>query len=293
MMLRHCLCGFSLWFVWRLAGGKSARSWVALNSWALVAALLVPISANAETEAELEAAKQETLKIAAENGDIAPAWWPWAEGEAEKPPAIQTYKLPTMAGDEVDYHSKPAPLAKAPALDPDAIYKTVLSCYPEKSKFDVDVSLRASIRSADVLDENDLSIGLGKSYVGIVANMPLYSGRELDREREREYVRRKDTAKAVADFIAAIASRNHSVRELALYRSLEARSAIRVQSGIVEASEQVGYLEKVATAQDKLVKEETQIMESRLLLAGMCDPLNAERIGAWLKRLSSVPKAED
>ena len=83
------------------------------------------------------------------------------------------------------------------------------------------------------------------------------------------------------------------MRELALYRSLEARSAIRVQSGIVEASEQVGYLEKVATAQDKLVKEETQIMESRLLLAGMCDPLNAERIGSWLKRLSAVPKAED
>ena len=178
-----------------------------LNSWALAAVLLVPISASAETEAELEAAKQETLKIAAENGDIAPAWWPWAEGEAEKPPAIQTYKLPTMAGDEVDYHSKPAPLAKAPALDPDAIYKTVLSCYPEKSKFDVDVSLRASIRSADVLDENDLSSGLGKSYVGIVANLPLYSGRELDREREREYMRRKDTAKAVADFIAAIAGK--------------------------------------------------------------------------------------
>jgi hypothetical protein len=266
---------------------------VALNSWALVAALLVPISASAETEAELEAAKQETLKIAAENGDIAPAWWPWAEGEAEKPPAIQTYKLPTMAGDEVDYHSKPAPLAKAPALDPDAIYKTVLSCYPEKSKFDVDVSLRASIRSADVLDENDLSSGLGKSYVGIVANMPLYSGRELDREKEREYVRRKDTAKAVADFIASIASRNQAMRELALYRSLEARSAIRVQTGIIEASEQVGYLEKVATAQDKLVTDETKIMENRLLLAGMCDPLNAERIGAWLKRLSAVPKAED
>lgn len=270
---------------------------------ALVAVLLAPINAFSESETEgatlpllpsEKAAKTDLNALDADkSGESAPSYWPWAEGEAEKPPEIQTYQLPTMAGDGVDYHSKPAPLAKAPALDPDAIYKTVLSCYPEKSKFDVDVSLRASIRSADVLDENDLSSGLGKSYVGIVANMPLYSGRELDREREREYVRRKDTAKAVADFIAAIASRNHSVRELALYRSLEARSAIRVQAGIIEASEQVGYLEKVATAQEKLVKEETQIMESRLLLAGMCDPLNAERIGSWLKRLSAVPKAED
>ncbi len=276
---------------------------MALNSWALVAALLVPINAFSESETEgatspllpsEKAAKTDLNALDADkSGESAPSYWPWAEGEAEKPPAIQTYQLPTLAGDEVDYHSKPAPLAKAPALDPDAIYKTVLSCYPEKSKFDVDVSLRASIRSADVLDENDLSSGLGKSYVGIVANMPLYSGRELDREKEREYVRRKDTAKAVADFIASIASRNQAMRELALYRSLEARSAIRVQTGIIEASEQVGYLEKVATAQDKLVTDETKIMENRLLLAGMCDPLNAERIGAWLKRLSAVPKAED
>ena len=104
--------------------------------------------------------------------------------------------------------------------------------------------------------------------------MPLYSGRELDREKEREYVRRKDTAKAVADFISAIAGRNHAVRELALYRSLEARAAVRVQQGVTEATEQVGYLEKVASSQEKLITEETKIMESRLLLAGMCDPKN-------------------
>ncbi|TXH67727.1 MAG: hypothetical protein E6Q83_16550 [Thiothrix sp.] len=266
---------------------------MASNFWVLAAVLLAPISLQAETAEQLAAAQAETLKVAEENGNLAPSYWPWATSEAEKPPEIQTYQLPTLAGDGVDYHSKPAPLAKAPALDPDTIYKTVLSCYPEKSKFDVDISLRASVRSADVLDETDLSSGLGKSYVGIVANMPLYSSQELNREREREYMRRKDTAKAVADFIAAIASRNHSVRELALYRSLEARSAIRVQSGIVEATEQVGYLEKVATAQEKLVKEETKIIESRLLLAGMCDPLNAERIGSWLKRLSAVPPTED
>lgn len=268
-------------------------SWVALSYWVLAAVLLVPIKTSAETEAELDAAQQVTLKIAAENGTLAPNYWPWAESEAEKPPEIQTYHLPTLADDGVDYHSKPAPLAKAPALNPDAIYQTVLSCYPEKSKFDVDISLRASVRSANVLDENDLSSGLGKSYVGIVANMPLYSGRELDREKEREYMRHKDTASAVAAFIASIASRNQAMRELALYRSLEARSAIRVQAGIVEATEQVGYLEKVATAQEKLVTEETKIIQSRLLLAGMCDPLNAERIGNWLKRLAATPKTAD
>ena len=288
-------CGRFLSPVSLLAGLKPQWCWVGLKCLALVAVLLVPISASAETDAQLEAAKTETLKQAAEGGDTdtAPAWWPWKGGEAEKPPEPKVYKTPTMVDDGLDYHDKPAAIVQAPALDADAIYKSVLGCYPEKSKFDIDVDLRASIRSSDVLDLEDTATGLGKSYVGIVAKMPLYSGKELDREKEREYMRRKDTAKAVADFVTAIAGRNHAVRELALYRSLEARSAVRVQQGVTEAAEQVGYLEKVASSQEKLISEEAKIMESRLLLSGMCDPKNAETIGGWLKKVSAAPKGEE
>lgn len=281
-------------------------SLAALKLLALVAVLLAPISASAEdlTSPEaLEAAKAETLRLAAlssgtdgvdtnSSSDTAPAWWPWKTGELEKPPTVQPYQIPTMAGDGLDYHDRPAAIVQAPALDADAIFKAVLACYPERSKFDIDVDLRASIRSSEVLDLQDTTTGLGKSYVGIVASMPLYSGKELDREKEREYSRRKDTAKAVADFVTAIAGRNHAIREFALYRSLEARSAARVKEGITEASEQVSYLEKVASSQEKLINEESKIMESRLLLAGMCDPKNAERIGAWLRKVSAVPKGE-
>ena len=39
--------------------------------------------------------------------------------------------------------------------------------------------------------------------------------------------------------------------------------------------------------------EETQIMEGRLLLAGMCDPVNAEQVGAWLQRIAALPKTAD
>ena len=261
---------------------------------ALVAALLAPINADAETDSDYEAVKAETLRLAGMNaaGETAPTWWPWKSGDLEKPPQSQTYQLPTLAGDQLDYHAKPADIVQAPALDVDAIFSQVIACYPERSKFDIDVDLRAAIRSSDVLDLQDTTTGLGKSYVGVVASMPLYSGKELDKEKEREYMRRKDTAKAVADFVTAIAGRNHAVRELALYRSLEARSAIRVKEGITEATEQVGYLEKVASSQEKLIGEEAKIMESRLLLAGMCDPKNAQRIGGWLKQVSAVPMEE-
>lgn len=278
-----------------------------LKPLALAAVLLVPINASAEdlTSPEaLEAAKAETLRLAALSSstdgvdtkissDTAPAWWPWKTGELEKPPTVQPYQMPTLTDDGLDYHDRPAAIVQAPALDADAIFKAVLACYPERSKFDIDVDLRASIRSSEVLDLQDSATGLGKSYVGIVASMPLYSGKELDREKEREYSRRKDTAKAVADFVTAIAGRNHAVREFALYRSLEARSAARVKEGITEASEQVSYLEKVANSQEKLINEEAKIMESRLLLAGMCDPKNAERIGAWLRKVSAVPRGEE
>jgi hypothetical protein len=66
-----------------------------------------------------------------------------------------------------------------------------------------------------------------------------------------------------------------------------------VKEGITEATEQVGYLEKVASSQEKLISEEAKIMESRLLLAGMCDPKNAENIGGWLRKVSAVPKGEE
>lgn len=282
-----------------------------IKSFAL-ALTFIPVSINANAANDnYEEVKAETLRLAGLSSEAsetvanpfeeaakvdanAPAWWPWKSGsELEKPPDVKPYQIPTMAGDGLDYHDKPAAIVQAPALDADAIFKAVLACYPERSKFDIDVDLRAAIRSSDVLDLQDTATGLGKSYVGIVASMPLYSGRELDREKEREYVRRKDTAKAVADFVTAIAGRNHAVRELALYRSLEARSAVRVKEGITEATEQVGYLEKVATAQDKLIGEEAKIMESRLLLAGMCDPANAKTIGGWLKTISAVPEVEE
>ena len=277
---------------------------------ALAAVLLAPINASAADEtADYEAAKAETLRLsgapsAAGAGDVdteiskdtatAPAWWPWKQtNDPAKPPEVKPYQTPTMAGDGLDYHAKPAPIVQAPAIDADAVFSRVLSCYPERSKFDIDVDLRAALRSNDVLDLQDTTSGLGKSYVGIVATMPIYSGKELDREKDREYSRRKDTAKAVADFISAIAGRNHAVRELALYRSLEARSAVRVNEGITEATEQVGYLEKVASSQEKLITDEAKIMESRLLLAGMCDPANAKTIGSWLKTISAVPEVDE
>ena len=223
--------------------------------------LLAPISActafSAETHTPLSPDPEKSL-----TGDSAPpeadkseqafSFWPWKNGEAAKPPPVQPYKIPTLSGDNLNFKDKPAALVKAPAIDAEAVYDYVLACYPEKSKWDLDVNLRAQLANStgDIFGTNSSSTELGDSYVAIVANMPLYSVPELNREREREHARRQEVATTVADFIAALASRNHAVRELALYRSLEARAALRVQQGIVDSSEQVKYLEKVAGSQN-------------------------------------------
>jgi len=195
-----------------------------------------------------------------------------------------------MAGDDLNFQDPPAKPVKAPHIDADSVFRYVSSCFPEKSKWNLDVRLKGQVAlSGNVLNDDGIESSLGSSYVAVVASLPLYSAGEISREKEREYKRRMDIAGNVSNFISAIASRNHSVRELALYRSLEKRAAIRVQQGVVAVAEQVQYLEKVASAQESLINDEMTIMENRLKLVGMCDPINAEVINAWLTRVSAVP----
>jgi len=222
----------------------------------------------------------------------AASYWPWdieAKAALEKPPEFKPYKLPTLSGRDLDYHDRPAALVKAPAVNADAVLQSVLSCYPAGSHWDIDVKLRAQLRNNVGFETDDYgTTSAGSNYVAIVASMPLYSGKELNREREREYKRRTEIAGFVADFIAAIAKRNHAVRELALYSSLEARASLRVQQGIVAAAEQVTYLQKVSSAQESLIVAESKIMETRLKMSTSCDTKKYTAMNGYLKRISAV-----
>ena len=221
---------------------------------------------------------------------IAKSFWPWNNNNNKPPPEFKPYRLPTMEGDSRSYHDNLPPLVKAPAIDPDLVFNSVMTCYPAPSNFNIDVELRGQLRSAAGGDDLFETTDIGSNYVGIVARMPIYSHTEIDRERDREFNRRTVTAASVAQFVAAVATRNHAIRELALHRSLEARAAIRVQQGIVGASEQVTYLEKVASGQRALIQAEAEIMESRLAMAALCDPAKQDRMSQYLRHVSAVPK---
>ena len=204
---------------------------------------------------------------------------------------MEPYKLPTFKGQTPSINNPIAPYIQTPRLNADAIYQRVLACYPQKSKWQIDVDLRAAMTAADsgFYSSADTS-GIGSNYVQIVANMPLYSATELDRAMKNEHDLRQETAKTVAQLVKAIAARNHALRKIALYTSLERRSAVRVQGGVVGTSEQVTYLEKVAKAYEAEIDAETDIMTARLALAALCAGDQYDTMNAYLAAVSRAPQ---
>ena len=222
--------------------------------------------------------------FAEEKGNL----WPWANQNAKEPPKVKPYEIPTF-GDKRNFRDAPAQWAKAPRIDGDAIFRMIVACYPNKSRWGLDVDLAAAVRTANAVDITGTAIG--KSTVGIVARMPLYSATEMDREREREYKRRTDTAGKVAEFVGQLAARNQALRVLALAAAMESRAQVRVNEGIADADEQIKYLDKVANAEKDLITAEAKAMDARLSLVAMCRDEESDTVNAYLTDLAQLPPA--
>jgi hypothetical protein len=221
------------------------------------------------------------------------------EKEVPKPPP---YVLPLFDGKDNPPKKPPEgeyKLGKMPnARD---LFDMVSSCWPEKSWFRGELSAEArtnkrvsdstatSTTSYDpVSGQYTTSVGSGEQYVGLVFRIPLWSAIELDREREREVGRRGKIAASVGDFISALAEYQMSERELVLMKSLERRSQERVGLGIAETTEQVKYLEKVASVDRSLVGSRAKLITARVALQGMCDERKSWIVDEYLKRFKDV-----
>lgn len=235
------------------------------------------------------------LSLKADDGAEESTWpidLPWQQ-PSEQAPNIQPFELPTLKGESPDFHSAIPAIQGAPKVDPDTIYHVITRCYPEKTKFKIDVNLVAGMRSSvDQYDSSDWP-EITDHYIGIVGEMPLYSTTEQSREREWEHKRRVATAKQVADFVQALANRNYAYREMGLYLAMEARSQARVKQGLANITEQVGFLEKVAAAQRDILKHEAQVIENRLALISMCDNGTSEQVNQYLKKVAYLPPAKN
>lgn len=202
---------------------------------------------------------------------------------SDKPPIIVPYEIPTFTGESVDWKKIKPAINPKKAIDGDAIFTTINKCYPLKSGFGLDVSFRSGVTYRPSNSTNNIQTADSQSYyAGIVANMPLYSDVEIDKDRKIEYQRRMQTTSTIKEMLTAIAAKRRAERMMGLYLSLEKRSQARIEEGIAPVDEQIGYLEKVAATQGELDKADAEIESSRLALIGQCRAEVVETVNNYI-----------
>ena len=214
--------------------------------------------------------------------EIWPIHDPWQD-MTQPAPKSMPFIIPRFDNGITKIHTPIAPLAAAPKVDAEGIYYAVLNCYPERSKFNLQIDLESRYSTRRIYDASQNTIG--RHYIALVARMPLYSATDMSRERDREYLRRTTTAQTVGLLIAALASRNHAYRELGLYSALEARSQIRVAQGVADSAEQVGHLGRVAAAQQSLIVSESQLVQYRLTLISQCGEGESSALNYYIQAM--------
>ena len=203
----------------------------------------------------------------------------------------KSHELPTYSGQKPSYHAPEKPPAPSQLPDARELYERTLNCWPVPSFMRAEVALEGRVRTdrTQMMDSDGSVRTGGRAGVAVVARLPLYSALELDREREREYMRRTKLADATGNFVSLLAERQKHVRQLELMRALERRSQERVKQGITETSEQVGYLEKVAGLEGELLKQSGMLQKARLELIGHCSSSQADEVDRFI--LQFMPKA--
>jgi hypothetical protein len=216
--------------------------------------------------------------------------------EAPLPRAKTT--LPLLDGSKTRTIEQPQGELELPSI-PNAreLFELVVSCWPEKSFFRGELSLEGRATRTNTTTSNTTSFdpvtgsyttSNNNNYIALVGKIPLYSGIELDREREREASRRTVIANAVGVYISALAEHKLNERELHLLRALEIRAKQRVDAGVTETKEQLGAFEKVSQLENKNIKTGADLIRSRITLSAMCDDKRAWIIDGYLKKFTEL-----
>jgi hypothetical protein len=92
-------------------------------------------------------------------------------------------------------------------------------------------------------------------------------------------------AESAGQFVSVLAERDKLRRQLDLLRALERRSQERVRAGVAETAEQVGFMEKVASAEGEIVRLSGMLQKARIELLGNCHEQQADRLDAYIKQL--------
>lgn len=193
------------------------------------------------------------------------------------------WHLPRFDGstaDDTDRAQPPAgTLEPGPVVDYRSLYDLVITCYPTRSWWKPEIAVEGRLAQGNKQSSAVVQSAEASTYVGIVATVPLYSAMELDRERERERLRRGEIATAVGKLVGLVADREIHHRELGLMRAIEDRSGRRVAAGVAETAEQITAIRNVAQLESKLIQNRADLQAQALVIVGMCkDRGDIERI---------------
>jgi len=193
------------------------------------------------------------------------------EAEPQKRPA-PPWHLPRFDGASDAPRDKPptGALERPPVLDARGLYDLVITCFPARSWWKPEVALEARYANKQGDTNSLVQSAETTTYAGLVARIPLYSSLELDREREREAMRRNVIAQNVGKIEQLLAARAIARRELSLWRSIEDRSSRRVIAGVAETREQIDAIAKVAGLESTLLTVSADLTAAKLVLIGMC-----------------------
>jgi hypothetical protein len=126
---------------------------------------------------------------------------------------------------------------------------------------------------------NEIATAESGTHAALVLRVPLYSASELDRERERERLRRGEVAAAIGALEKLLADRTVIRRELDLWRAIENRSGRRVVAGVAATDEQIDAITQVAARENRLRQIAADLTAQTLVLVGQCvDRADVERV---------------
>lgn len=200
-------------------------------------------------------------------------------GKTRPDPPWHLPRFDGTAADTTDRAQPPAgQLDPGPVVDYRSLYDLVITCYPTPSWWKPEIAIEGRVAQGDKT-ETLVQSAETSTYVGIVARVPLYSAVELDRERERERLRRGEIAAAVGKLVALVADREVHHRELSLLQAIEDRSGRRVVAGVAETSEQITAIRNVAQLESKIIQNRADLQAQALVIVGMCkDRGDVERV---------------
>jgi hypothetical protein len=127
-------------------------------------------------------------------------------------------------------------------------------CLIDKGWLDMDVDLKSGIssRQRGFTESQD-------TFIGLVTTVPLFSGKELDRERDKLIARKRTATDDISGMIEHIQKVLHNRRMIEIYKILESRSKRRVQAGVVTLTEQVDLMEKLSNLKKENITFTAQV----------------------------------